>query len=152
MADTLANRENNRLQQGAGSKIYRVQFQFDCMETKGRLQRTIINVLSRWDDNTGKFKSNTVCTTGEPLTAVQRLGTDSNNEYVKTSLSRSFRSLEEKGLVRRTEPPDEDNHGNQVWWELTEKGLEEAKQLANSYANEFDELRRKYGGTWPKVA
>jgi len=115
------------------------------------VENTILNVLSRWNENLGRFESNQVTTTGQPLDALQRLGLDSKEESLKPSLRRAFYRLEDNGIVKRIEPPG-DNDGRKVWWELTAKGLEKAAKISNSYSEDFDRIRRRYGGTWPQVS
>lgn len=121
------------------------------METKGYVERAIINELARWDESRSQYTTTEAATQGAILTAIQRLS-DSSESSLRVTVTRAFSGLEDKGLVERQRASEDDSDDSRkTWWRLTDDGLAEAAQLERAYNQELADVRRRYGGSWRRT-
>ena len=121
------------------------------METKGYIERAIVNELARWDESAGQYTTKEAATQGAILNAIQRLS-DSSESSLRVAVTRAFSGLRDKGIVEHCETPESEmGDSRKTWWKLTEKGLNEAVELEQGYNEELRKVRRRYGGSWRRT-
>ena len=73
---------------------------------------------------------------------------DNPSDGSKANVRRALSSLKRKGLIKKYRNPSKrarSSYWDSAYWECTEDGLKEVKQLNENFQKDYLSLRKKYG-------